>query len=55
MSEMLQNISVALTSWNLIAIVVGTAWGILAGALPGITGAMDLLKNNILFYFGEIV
>ena len=28
--------------WNIIAIVIGSAWGIIGGALPGITGAMSV-------------
>ena len=42
MSEIFQAVAAGLSGWNLVAIFAGTAWGILAGALPGITGAIGV-------------
>ena len=43
---MLETISLALShtveGWNCLAMVCGAAWGIIGGALPGITGAVSV-------------
>ena len=43
---MLDTVAMALKQtvdgWNIIAIIIGSAWGIIGGALPGITGAMSM-------------
>ncbi len=38
----LSDIAGTFTLWNLAALVLGTAWGIFAGALPGITGSIGV-------------
>lgn len=42
MSEFLAEVLIVCTGWNVIALIAGAAWGLLIGALPGITGAIGL-------------